>query len=97
LNCQSRILRHASSVPFVHYPQTGNIAAHFDIAFNDWFATVPAYANKLPYYDNNCWQLMFKDLTYQQYVLSDEDEESLIVELVINKDYEQDVTFCTWC
>jgi hypothetical protein len=77
--------KHASSVPFGHNPQMGYIAAQFHIVFNDWFATVPAYANKLPNYDDDCWQRMFKDLTYQ-YILSNEDKERLIVE---STDYKQ--------
>ncbi|KAI2495282.1 hypothetical protein MHU86_19253 [Fragilaria crotonensis] len=69
--------KHASSVPLVLNPQTGYIT-QFHIVFDDWFATVPASADDLPNFNDDCWQRMFRDSTFQ-YVLDDEDEERLIV------------------
>ncbi len=72
--------KHANSVPLVLNPQTGYITPQFHIVFNDWFATVPASADDLPNFNNECWQRMFQDSTTYQYVLDDEDEERLIVD-----------------
>ncbi|KAI2490920.1 hypothetical protein MHU86_23636 [Fragilaria crotonensis] len=69
--------KHASSVPLVLNPQTGYITPQFHIVFDDWFATVPASADDLPNFNDDCWQRMFRDSTFQ-YVLDDEDEERLI-------------------
>ena len=77
--------KHASSVPLVLNPQTGYITAQFHIVFDDWFATVSASADDLPNFNDECWQRMFRDSTYQ-YVLDDEDEERLIVDAT---DYDQ--------
>ena len=77
--------KHASSVPLVLNPQTGYITPQFHIVFDDWFATVPASADDLPNFNDDCWQRMFRDSTFQ-YVLDDEDEERLIVD---STDYEQ--------
>ncbi|KAI2508011.1 hypothetical protein MHU86_6418 [Fragilaria crotonensis] len=77
--------KHASSVPLVLNPQTGYITPQFHIVFDDWFATVPASADDLPNFNDDCWQRMFRDSTFQ-YVLDDEDEERLIAG---STDYEQ--------
>jgi hypothetical protein len=71
--------KHASSVPLVLNPQTGYITAQFHIVFDDWFASVSASADNLPNFNDECWQQIFQDSTYQ-YILDDhEDEERLIV------------------
>jgi hypothetical protein len=77
--------KHASSVPLVFNPQMGYITPQFHIFFNDWFATVLASADNLPNFNDDCWERMFKDSTYQ-YNLDEEDEERLIVEFT---NYEQ--------
>jgi hypothetical protein len=77
--------KHASFVPLVLNPQTGCITAQFHIVFDDWFSTVSASADDLPNFNDECWQRMFRDSTYQQ-VLDDEDKERLIVDAT---DYEQ--------
>ncbi|KAI2509043.1 hypothetical protein MHU86_5419 [Fragilaria crotonensis] len=77
--------KHASSVPLVLNPQAGYITPQFHIVFDDWFATVPASADDLPNFNDDCWQRMFRDSTFQ-YVLDDEDEERLIAG---STDYEQ--------
>jgi hypothetical protein len=71
--------KHASSVPLVLNPQTGYITPQFHIVFDDWFATVPASADDLPNFNNDCWRRMFQDSTFQ-YVLDNEDKERLIAE-----------------
>ncbi|KAI2505949.1 hypothetical protein MHU86_8449 [Fragilaria crotonensis] len=71
--------------PLVLNPQTGYITPQFHIVFDDWFATVPASADDLPNFNDDCWQRMFRDSTFQ-YVLDDEDEERLIAG---STDYEQ--------
>ena len=74
-----------SSVPLVLNPQTGYITTQFHIVFNDWFATVSASADNLPNFNDECWQRMIRDSTYQN-VLDDEDEERLLVNAT---DYKQ--------
>ncbi|KAI2500076.1 hypothetical protein MHU86_14403 [Fragilaria crotonensis] len=66
--------KHASLVLLVLNPQTGYITQQFHIVFGDWFASVPASADDLPNFNDDCWQRMFQDATFQ-YVLNDEDED----------------------
>ncbi|KAI2505113.1 hypothetical protein MHU86_9301 [Fragilaria crotonensis] len=84
--------KHASSVPLVLNPKTGYITPQFHIVFDDWFATVPASADNLPNFNDDCRQRMFKDSLMFQYVLNDEDKERLIAELLVP--YARSNQFC---
>ena len=77
--------KHASFIPLVLNPQAGYITAQFHIVFDDWLATVSFSADDLPNFNDDCWQHMFRESTYQC-VFDDKDEERLIVDAT---NYEQ--------
>lgn len=63
----------------------------FHVIFNDWFVTVPASIDNLLSFNADSWKQLFRNSTYQ-YILDDEDQELLIVEIE-NYEREKDV-FC---
>jgi len=65
--------KHASTVPVVLNPESGTITAQFHVVCDDWFATVAASENDLPYLQADGWTRMFGDSTYQ-YPLDEADQ-----------------------
>jgi hypothetical protein len=59
------LAKHASTVPLVLNLDTGYINIHFNIIFDDWFATVAASVDTLPDLNSPEWAEMFGESTFQ--------------------------------
>ena len=74
---------HASSVPLVLNPDSGDITSAFHAIFNDWFAAVPLPDDYT--FPDAEWQKLFGESRYQ-YVLNDDDDDDYPISLQSNID-----------
>ena len=57
--------RHASTVPLILNPRTGNISAQYHVVFDDWFATVSTDEKGPEAIDDDLWIDLLNDDRYQ--------------------------------